>query len=121
MQTPIERRIYRATLQGVGRGGGVGRGRGVGIGLAVAVGVGVGVVVGVAVGVGVGVAAPHNPDTVIVYEGQPAPAVTSLTTSTKVWPSSMLNENGVVLPGIGLCPSSAIQLAQRLFGSNVPR
>ena len=88
--------------------------------MGLAVGVGVGVVVGVEVGVGVDVAPPHNPDTVIVYEGQPAPAVTSLTTSTKVWPSSMLNENGVVLPGTGLCPSSAIQLAQMLFGSNVP-
>ena len=38
-----------------------------------------------------------------------------------VWPSSMLNENGVGLPGIGLCPSSAIQLVQMLFGSNVPQ
>ena len=117
------------TLGGVGRGGDVGRGlgdgAGLGVGVTVGVDVGVGVwvavAVGVALGVGVGVTPPHTPDRVIVYEGQPALAVTSLTTSTNVWPSSMLNENGVGLPGIGLCPSSAIQLAQMLFGSNVPR
>ena len=74
-----------------------------------------------AVPVGVGVTPPHKPDTVIVYEGQPPFTVTSLTTSTKFWPSSIVNENGVGSPGIGLNPSSASQFAQMLFGSNVPR
>jgi len=114
---------------GVGRIPGDGRGLGVGRGLAVAVvvGVGVGVAVAVAVGVelavgvGVGVTSLHIPDTFIVYEGQPPFAVTSLTTSTKVCPFPMLKENGVELPGIGLCPSSASQFVQMLSGSNVPK
>jgi hypothetical protein len=93
------------------------------VAVTVAVAVGVSdaetVAVGVGVRVGVGLSHAFNPVTVRVYAGQVPSAVTLLTTTTNVCPSSTFTWNAI--SGFGLKPESPIQLVQTLFGSKLPR